>query len=175
MLDPEAALRGSLNRFSERFRHCELAAQSEGKGLRDYDEPALDAMWERAKASGSATRSLQPLGGERHDRLNRLRAGQEHQQPVDAECVSSAIGHSSLQRRDEPLVDGIDRESGRAPGGLIELESPTLLRGIRELAESVAELDTRTNASNRSAVPSGVSLASEAMDRGQSVTTTGRS
>ena len=50
-LDPEAALRGSLNRFSSRFRHCELAAQAEGKSLRDYDEPRLDEMWERAKAA----------------------------------------------------------------------------------------------------------------------------
>lgn len=49
-LDPEAAIRSSLNRFSTRFRHCELAAQADGKSLRDYDEPALDAMWERAKA-----------------------------------------------------------------------------------------------------------------------------
>ncbi|MGB5696808.1 MAG: nucleoside triphosphate pyrophosphohydrolase [Polyangiales bacterium] len=49
-LDPEAALRASLNRFSSRFRHCELAAEAAGKSLRDYDEPALDEMWERAKA-----------------------------------------------------------------------------------------------------------------------------
>jgi MazG family protein len=48
-LDPEAALRASLNRFSSRFRHCELEAKGQGKDLRDYDEPALDAMWERAK------------------------------------------------------------------------------------------------------------------------------
>jgi MazG family protein len=50
-LDPEAALRASLNRFSSRFRHCELAAKDQGKGLRDYDEEELDAMWERAKAA----------------------------------------------------------------------------------------------------------------------------
>jgi len=50
-LDPEAALRGSLNRFSSRFRHCELAALADGKTLRDYDEPELDALWERAKAA----------------------------------------------------------------------------------------------------------------------------
>ncbi len=49
-LDPEAAIRASLNRFSSRFRHCELAAQANGKSLRDYDEAELDAMWERAKA-----------------------------------------------------------------------------------------------------------------------------
>lgn len=50
-LDPEAALRTSLNRFSSRFRHCELAAKAEGKDLRDYDEDDLDRMWERAKAA----------------------------------------------------------------------------------------------------------------------------
>jgi len=49
-LDPEAALRGSLNRFASRFRHCELAARAEGKSLRDYEESDLDEMWERAKA-----------------------------------------------------------------------------------------------------------------------------
>jgi len=50
-LDPEAALRASLNRFSSRFRHCELAAKADGKDLRQYDEQELDAMWERAKAA----------------------------------------------------------------------------------------------------------------------------
>jgi tetrapyrrole methylase family protein/MazG family protein len=50
-LDPEAALRKSLNRFSDRFRHCELAAQSEGRGLRDYSEEELDVLWERAKTA----------------------------------------------------------------------------------------------------------------------------
>lgn len=56
-IDPEAALRASLNRFSSRFRHCELAAKSHGKSLRDYDEPALDAMWEQAKAAERDDRS----------------------------------------------------------------------------------------------------------------------
>jgi MazG family protein len=50
-LDPEAALRASLNRFSSRFAHCEQQAKSEGKDLRDYGEPELDAMWGRAKAA----------------------------------------------------------------------------------------------------------------------------
>ena len=48
-LDPEAAIRGSLHRFSSRFRHCELAAKADGKDLRDYSEPELDELWERAK------------------------------------------------------------------------------------------------------------------------------
>lgn len=47
-IDPEAALRGSLNRFSTRFRHAELAAESEG-GLRALDAAALDVLWEEAK------------------------------------------------------------------------------------------------------------------------------
>jgi MazG family protein len=50
-LDPEAALRGSLNRFSSRFRHCELAARADGKSLRDYEERKLDELWERAKTA----------------------------------------------------------------------------------------------------------------------------
>ena len=49
-LDPEAALRASLNRFSSRFRHCEVSAHAKGKSLRDYDEHELDEMWEHAKA-----------------------------------------------------------------------------------------------------------------------------
>jgi MazG family protein len=49
-LDPEAALRASLDRFASRFRHCELAAKAEGKDLRDYDEAELDRLWDRAKA-----------------------------------------------------------------------------------------------------------------------------
>ncbi|MEM7434741.1 MAG: nucleoside triphosphate pyrophosphohydrolase [Myxococcota bacterium] len=48
-LDPEAALRKALNRFSTRFRHCELAAQAEGKTLRDYSEAELDTFWDDAK------------------------------------------------------------------------------------------------------------------------------
>ena len=54
-LDPEAALRASLNRFSSRFRHCELAAKNDGKDLRDYSEAELDDMWERAKAAEHET------------------------------------------------------------------------------------------------------------------------
>jgi MazG family protein len=50
-LDPEAALRASLDRFSWRFKHCELAAKAGGKDLRDYDEAELDVLWERAKAA----------------------------------------------------------------------------------------------------------------------------
>lgn len=54
-LDPEAALRASLNRFSARFRHCELAAKEAGKDLRDYGEDELDRMWEAAKAAERAS------------------------------------------------------------------------------------------------------------------------
>jgi len=50
-LDPESALRASLNRFTSRFEHCEEQAKAEDKDLREYDESELDAMWERAKAA----------------------------------------------------------------------------------------------------------------------------
>lgn len=50
-LDPEAALRGTLDRFSTRFRHAEQAAEAQGTCLRDLDDAARDALWEDAKAS----------------------------------------------------------------------------------------------------------------------------
>lgn len=48
-LDPEAALRKALNRFSTRFRFCEESAQSNGKTLREYSEGELDELWNQAK------------------------------------------------------------------------------------------------------------------------------
>ena len=48
-LDPEAALRVALNRFSDRFEHAEASAASKGQTLRELDEAALDALWEDAK------------------------------------------------------------------------------------------------------------------------------
>jgi tetrapyrrole methylase family protein/MazG family protein/ATP diphosphatase len=49
-LDPEAALRGTLERFSQRFSAAETFARTEGKGLDELDPEALDALWVRAKA-----------------------------------------------------------------------------------------------------------------------------
>ena len=50
-LDPEAALRLSLDRFSARFRHAELAADARGESLRELDDAARDALWDEAKAA----------------------------------------------------------------------------------------------------------------------------
>ncbi|MCC6873177.1 MAG: nucleoside triphosphate pyrophosphohydrolase [Sandaracinaceae bacterium] len=48
-LDPEAALRGSLDRFSDRFAHVEGEARAQGVELHGLDAAELDARWERAK------------------------------------------------------------------------------------------------------------------------------
>lgn len=48
-LDPEAALRGTLDRFAARFGVVEHNARTVGKELRDYSDAELDAMWEQAK------------------------------------------------------------------------------------------------------------------------------
>lgn len=47
--DPEAALRGSLDRFTERMRHVERAAAEDGVTLSSLDAEELDRRWERAK------------------------------------------------------------------------------------------------------------------------------
>ena len=48
-LDPEAALRRSLDKFSKRFRHAELAAGEEG--LRSQSPEQLDVLWNAAKSA----------------------------------------------------------------------------------------------------------------------------
>ena len=48
-LDPEAALRGSLDRFGRRFGEVEREAKDEGVELDELDAAELDRRWERAK------------------------------------------------------------------------------------------------------------------------------
>lgn len=48
--DPEASLRGSLDRFSERFRAAERTARERGRGLREMSPAELDALWNEVKA-----------------------------------------------------------------------------------------------------------------------------
>lgn len=50
-VDAESALRGTLDRFSKRFRHAELAAADADTSLRDLDDAARDELWEQAKAA----------------------------------------------------------------------------------------------------------------------------
>jgi MazG family protein len=49
-IDPEAALRGTLDRFTERVRSVERSAAERGAALSDLDEAALHQLWEQAKA-----------------------------------------------------------------------------------------------------------------------------
>lgn len=52
-IDAESALRGSLDRFSARFRHAELAAQADGRSLADLDDAERDRLWHHAKAASA--------------------------------------------------------------------------------------------------------------------------
>ena len=49
-IDPEAALRGTIERFSRRFRSMELAVEARGVSLKELDDEGLDREWEAAKA-----------------------------------------------------------------------------------------------------------------------------
>ncbi|MEM9194681.1 MAG: MazG family protein, partial [Myxococcota bacterium] len=48
-LDPEAALRGALDRFTGRFEYAEQIAKERGASLSDLGAEELDELWERAK------------------------------------------------------------------------------------------------------------------------------
>ena len=48
-IDPEAALRGSVRRFANRFGHIETAADSNGTSLVDMTFEEMDVLWEEAK------------------------------------------------------------------------------------------------------------------------------
>lgn len=49
-IDPESALRGSLDRFSARFRRCEVAAEREGRELVSMTDEERDALFRAAKS-----------------------------------------------------------------------------------------------------------------------------
>ncbi len=48
-INPEEALRGSTNRFTDRFHLVEAQASEQGHALSDMTLPEMDALWERAK------------------------------------------------------------------------------------------------------------------------------
>jgi MazG family protein len=50
-LDAEQALRDSTDRFARRFRHVELALESEGRSMGDADAAEQDRLWNAAKVA----------------------------------------------------------------------------------------------------------------------------
>lgn len=48
-VDPEAALRGTLDRFTARVQAAEALARAQGTTLPELDDVARDALWERVK------------------------------------------------------------------------------------------------------------------------------
>ena len=49
-LDPETALRGTNQRFTQRFRYIEQCLAAQGRKAEDADLEELEALWQRAKA-----------------------------------------------------------------------------------------------------------------------------
>lgn len=52
-MDPEAAVRGAVDKFSRRFRWCEGEARRQGSDVRELTEAELDVLWVAAKATES--------------------------------------------------------------------------------------------------------------------------
>jgi MazG family protein len=50
-LDPEAALRGTNDKFERRFVHMERRAAAAGTRLEDLDAEAWERLWQQAKAA----------------------------------------------------------------------------------------------------------------------------
>jgi tetrapyrrole methylase family protein/MazG family protein len=47
--DPEAALSGTVEKFTRRFAYVETALRARGRSLEQADLPEMDALWEEAK------------------------------------------------------------------------------------------------------------------------------
>jgi uncharacterized protein YabN with tetrapyrrole methylase and pyrophosphatase domain len=50
-IDPEAALRGTLERFGQRVRKVETEVAAAGQELSQVSPEQLDLLWEKAKSS----------------------------------------------------------------------------------------------------------------------------
>jgi tetrapyrrole methylase family protein/MazG family protein len=50
-VNPEDALRGTIRKFDQRFRHIEAAAARQGRKLSDMTLAEMDVFWEQAKKS----------------------------------------------------------------------------------------------------------------------------
>ena len=48
-LDPETALRSTIQKFEKRFRHLELGARKEDKNLSDMSLDEMESAWQKAK------------------------------------------------------------------------------------------------------------------------------
>lgn len=51
-VNPETALRAANRKFEKRFRAMEELMRADGRGMSELDESALDAYWNKAKATG---------------------------------------------------------------------------------------------------------------------------
>lgn len=58
-IDPESALRETIDRFHLRFRHIERALQERGSEIRDTPIDSLNDLWEEAKSKESDTSPME--------------------------------------------------------------------------------------------------------------------
>lgn len=59
-VDPEAALRGTMRRFEERFARVEDGLREEGKAPTEVDLDELEARWQRAKRELASAKTSSP-------------------------------------------------------------------------------------------------------------------
>jgi uncharacterized protein YabN with tetrapyrrole methylase and pyrophosphatase domain len=54
-VEPEEALRKTNAKFVRRFKQIEAEIAARGEDINDYDLPALDELWEKAKRKDKET------------------------------------------------------------------------------------------------------------------------
>jgi uncharacterized protein YabN with tetrapyrrole methylase and pyrophosphatase domain len=58
-IDPESALRETIDRFHRRFRHIERTMQQRGTEIRETPIDSLNELWEEAKSKEAQITSME--------------------------------------------------------------------------------------------------------------------
>src|SRR6266542_5819931 len=82
----------------------------------------------------------QVVGREQQHVRDRLRADEQHEEPVEADRDAPGVGHAP-ERLEEALVEGWDAPREPPPLLLLIDEPPPLLDGVGQLGEAVRELE----------------------------------
>ena len=94
-----------------------------------------------ARHSKTSFEHLRPQGREQHHLFDRVDAGQQPGDAIDADAEPAGRWHAVLEGAQVVLVDGAALDVAGVPGRLLLLEALPLLDRIVELGVAVGQLD----------------------------------